>query len=113
MKTSWDATLPPGILIKQINHAAELSRYVNPQNLVTRREMINSGGVTILSTGLFPHEYKDWKNIPDHERTWEKFQEFWCQAWDNKNMHDVTAAQVRYRNHISIDPSQEEDATVY
>ena len=75
--------------------------------------MINSGEVTILCTGLFPHEYKEWRKIHDHERTWEKFQDFWSQAWDTKNMHNVTAAQVGYGNNIGVDTVPDHDATIY
>ena len=60
--------------------------------------MINTGEVLILQTGVFPHEYKQWREIPEHQRTWEKFQTFWADAWDIKNLHDITAAQVGYGN---------------
>ena len=40
MKNNWNVFIPPDVLIKQIQDAAEFSKYADLQNPITLREMI-------------------------------------------------------------------------
>ena len=85
MKKYWDVTCPIEDLFSQINDAKEYSIFAG--NAYNDATLVNAGEIIILRTSALPMEYKAWRALPDVNRTWENFQEYWQEVYD---LHEET-----------------------
>ena len=94
MKAEWDPSTPIEDLFAQIKNAHEYSIFAG--HPYDDKALVNAGELTILRTGEFPQEYKDWRSLMPKDRTWAQFQEYWQDAYDLKEETETTAASLGY-----------------
>ena len=49
---------------------------------ITEATMINTGLMHVIATGLMTTAYREWKRLPDNEKTWSKFKDHYNEAFN-------------------------------
>ena len=99
MCAPWDASAPIEDLFQQINVAAEFGVYA--RHPIAANDLVQAGELLILKTGTFGQAYKYWRALPENERTWDYFQEYWQEQYDLAAETVTTAGSLGCRNAVA------------
>ena len=99
MYKPWDPAVQDiSALLRQIRTAYLLSAFVNHEK--SEKDMVTAGENLILETHQFTREYAEWRKIPEADRTWRKFEEFWTDAFSLWLETSRTAASMGFGGNV-------------
>ena len=87
MKTAYD----PTTLIENL-FAQEYAIFA--YSPIRDATLVNAGDVLLLRTNAFTMEYHAWRKIPFADRVWNRFQQYWQEAYDLKEETENTAESM-------------------
>ena len=81
-------------LFGKINNAHEYLIFT--KKTIEDLMLVHTAEIQILKAGVFVTKYKDWRSLNEADRTWEKFQLWWQEAYNLKEETDFSASSYGF-----------------